>query len=357
MKQGVTLGDVAALAGVSIPTASRALSGTGRVSAETRSRVVEIAERLNFRPNALAKSFATGRSGVIGLVIESPRTFTMPVLIGANTTLGGHGMATLVIDVHSSKAERGDAIQMLNNRQVDGSIIVGHAEPHLNPDLYSDLDAPAVFVFGVQESRRAATFHTDGFGAGRLAGDHLTSLGRKSIAHITAAGDPSARQRAAGLAASLEEAGLTIAGGGPITGDWSRKTGELGMRRLLDQGGPIDAVFCGNDQIAWGAYAVLRDAGVRVPEDIALIGYDHWTALLESSSNFLSTIDPNLSELGAAAADYLIDALNGTYAPGVRTVAPTLVPGLTTLGADDVIGESAGGASRDLSLQMWIGSI
>jgi LacI family transcriptional regulator len=322
--------------------------------------VADAAARIGFRPNALARSFVTGRSGVIGVIIDAHRTFAAPVIIGATTALGARNMAALAFDAHANRASRAEVIATLNARKVDGVLVIGHSEPLLEPSMFAGLDAPAVFVYGVREAPDAATFEPDGFAAGRMAGEHLTGLGRTRISHITAAGDPAANQRAAGLQSVLREHSMTLAGGGaPVSGDWTRRTGIEGMKHLLERGDEIDAVFCGNDQIAWGAYSVLRARGIAVPDDVALMGYDNWTAILESTNNFLTTIDPNLGELGATAADFLIDAITATYQPGGHGIAPTLVPGISTLGPSGQTGPASAEGEDDggLSLQMWISAM
>lgn len=353
MVASVTLGDVASLAGVSMTTASRAFNGSGRISEETRLRVLDVARRLDYRPHALARSFATGQSRVVGVILDNPTTFNTPILVGITSALGRQGLASLLVESHRSRDGREAAVAALNDRRVDGVLVLGHAAPYIEVDMFAGLRAPTVYVYGVRESADAAVFRADGRAAGELAARHLIGLGRRQIAHITAGDSPSAALRAKGFLNALRSEGMSIAGGAPVTGDWRRRTGIDGMEHLLRTGAEIDAIFCGNDQIAWGAYSVLRDRGIRVPDDIALIGYDHWTAILESQNNFMSTIDPNLRQLGEAATDFLVSSLGSSPLAGVYDVAPTLVPGVSTEGT----GADCGNDDGELSLQLWIGSV
>jgi LacI family transcriptional regulator len=191
---------------------------------------------------------------------------------------------------------------------------------------------PVVYVYGVSDDPDDASFMHDGFLAGRLAAEHLLGLGRTRIAHITAApSDLSALARAEGLRAALAEAGLPLAGGQPLHGDWTRAWGIEAARRLLAGGEPFDAVFCGNDTIATAVQEVLRESGLRVPDDVAIVGMDNLTGLSGQDDGLLTTIDPNLTELGAVAARYLADAIEGgEYSAGVHTIPCTLVPGEST---------------------------
>ncbi|MEU9620818.1 MULTISPECIES: LacI family DNA-binding transcriptional regulator [unclassified Streptomyces] len=327
----VTLSDVAAVAGVSLSTASRALNGGGRVSVETRSHIAEVARRLDFRPNALAQSFALGRSRTIGILAQNSRgAFTEPVLVGAVAHLGSREQACLLYDTGFAPEKLADGVRRLLARRVDGVLVLGDGLGTQLRSVTGDFSVPVVYAFGLTDRPGDSCYVPDSEMAGRLAGEHLLALGRRHIAHITGEeGDAAAVGRERGLLASLAEAGLPPAGD-TLAGDWGRAWGAAACRRLIDSGTRFDAVFCGNDQIALGAESVLRESGRHVPDDVALVGVDNWEYVISGqTTRHLTTVDTGLSALGAAAAAQVAD---GRDAPGVHSHPCRLVVGATTAG-------------------------
>jgi LacI family transcriptional regulator len=166
----------------------------------------------------------------------------------------------------------------------------------------------------------------DDAGGGRAAGRHLLETGRRRIAHITG---PerflAARERATGLSEVLAAAGVPFADGGVLYGEWSEQWGRVATGELLGRCPETDAIFCGSDQIARGAGDALRAAGRRVPDDIALVGFDNWNPMVRGSDPPLSSVDMCLEDVGRAAAEDLLAAIGGEPARGVRTVPCRLV--------------------------------
>jgi len=335
----VTLGDVAAVAGVSRPTVSRVLNGQGRVSEATRQRILEAAERLDFRPNALAKFFATGRSQTIGILTENaPGAYTMPVLTGAVTALGRLDMAALVYDAHFDAALLRENVRSLRARQIDGVLVIGDGGASALRSVSSSFAVPAVYAYGFSSDPADTSFLHDGEGAGRLAGEHLLEVGRTRIAHIT--GPPenhSAIARARGLAGALERAGVGIAGGAPLWGDWTSEWGRTAAAQLLDRGVEFDGIFCGNDNIAGAVIDVLRERGRTVPDDVAVVGMDNVAGMMGQNHIALTTIDPGLVALGAAAAEHLVAAPGGEPLRGIQYQACHLVVGASTVGPAEAV--------------------
>lgn len=336
MADNVTLKDVAAVAGVSVSTASRVLNGSGRVSDATRERILHAARRLRFQPNALARSFATGRSLTVGILAKSAlSTFTMPVLIGATAVLGSEDLATLTYNMDVGPGKQDEQLAKLQSRHVDGILVIGDGMRERSRSVTSMFQVPVVYVFGPSDDANDVVFVPDNRQAGRLAGEHLLSLGRHRIAHITSASDAAADERAAGLREVLDAAGLELVGGEPLRGDWTTEWGAQAMRRILDSGEPVDGVFCGDDWIALGARAALRDAGLRSPDDVALLGFDNIGTLVDRPARGLTTIDPRLSMLGETAALHLLDAMHaGAELTGPQLQPCILVPGSSTVGRE-----------------------
>jgi LacI family transcriptional regulator len=318
--------DVAALAGVSIGTASKALNGQGKLREETRGRVLEAAERLGFEPNALARSLLAGRSFTVGLLTtDSFGRFSIPVMLGAENALGDGRMSVFLCDARDDVERERRYLRTLLSRQVDGIIVAGRrVDPR--PPIGTDLPVPVVYAMTQSTDPRDVSVIPDDEGGGRLAMEHLLAKGRTRIAHVTGPRRFAAVQRRArGAVTALADAGLRLAGGSVLYGSWSEEWGRQAVGRLIARRGPLEGIFCGSDQIARGAADALREAGRSVPADIALVGFDNWDVMAAASRPTLTTVDPNLTELGRAAASELLAAMDGPTEGGVRTIPCRLV--------------------------------
>lgn len=345
----VSLSDVATLAGVSVSTASKVLNGGGRVSPDTRRRIEEVAAKLDFRPNALARFFATGKSQTIGvLTSEAPSMFAMPVLLGAQSALGRSEMATLVYSVHYDLRALSDVVRKLRARQVDGVVVIGDGLERPLHSISHSLSVPVVYALGVSEEPHDVSVTPDGRMVGHLAAEHLLDIGRRKIVHITGpTTDLAVRDRVQGLTETLNEADIRLAGDSVMYGDWSRGWGMRAAAQLLERRLDFDAVFCGNDQIATGVHMALRMAGVRIPDDVALVGVDNVSSLLRQPDGLITTVDTNLAALGEAAAGYLLSASTEAVEPGVHYQSCSLVLGESTTGT-----RPASGADEELYLEI-----
>ncbi|GAA0912281.1 LacI family transcriptional regulator [Virgisporangium aurantiacum] len=315
---GVTLSDVAKRAGVSVATASKALNARDEVAPATRQRVLQAADELAFQPNVLARGLISGNTRTIGLLTDelAAARFTIPVLLGAENALGNEQMSVLLCDARGDAIRRRHYIRTLLARQVDGFIVVGDRND-VRASLTRDIPVPVVYVYCESDDPDDLSIIADDEGGARLAAEHLVSLGRRRIAHIT--GDPAyraARDRASAARAVLDEAGLEPAGE-PLFGQWSQRWGRHAVGALLTAQPDVDAIFCGSDQVAYGVLEGLRDFGRAVPDDVAVVGYDNWELLATESRPPLTTVDVNLEQLGAAAVRHLFAALDGQAATGV----------------------------------------
>jgi LacI family transcriptional regulator len=314
----VTLTDVAKLAGVSVATASKALNARDEVAPATRRRVQQAADELSFQPNVLARGLISGNTRTIGLLTEelSAARFAIPVLLGAENALGNEQMSVLLCDARGDAIRRQHYIRTLLARQVDGFIILGDAND-LRPSLTTSIPVPVVYAYCESDDPDDLCVIADDAGGARLAAEHLVSLGRRRIAHIT--GDPgyrAARERSAAFGTVLAEAGLEPTGE-PLFGQWSQRWGRHATGRLIAAQPDVDAIFCGSDQIASGVTEALRDAGRTVPDDVAVVGYDNWEVIATECRPPLTTVDLNLEQLGATAVKHLFAALDGNRSSGV----------------------------------------
>lgn len=314
----MTLTDVAKRAGVSVATASKALNNRSEVADETRARVRRAAAELSFQPNALARGLISGRTRTIGLLTdELGGRFSMPVLLGVENALGNQEMSVVLCDARGDAIRRRHYIRALAARQVDGFIILGESND-VRPSLTHDIPVPVVYVYGESSDPGDLSILADDADGARLAAEHLLSLQRRRIGHITGPRSYRAvRDRASALCGVLRDRGLALAGGDPLYGEWSRRWGRHATHMLLAAEPGVDAIFCGNDQIADGACETLDDLGRLIPDDVAVVGYDNWEALAADCRPPLTTIDLNLEQLGAIAVRHLSAALDGHHRSGV----------------------------------------
>lgn len=316
-----TLADVAKLAGVSVATASKALNGKPQVKAETRSKVKSAAEQLNFLPNVLARSLHQARTGTVGLITSDLEgRFSIPVLMGAEDAFGAGSVSVFLCDARDDAIREKHHVRALLSRRVDGLIVVG-ARPDPRDSLGRDLGVPVVYAYAPSRDESDFSVVVDNYGAGKQAIEHLLACGRTKIAHIT--GDPSygaTRERAGGAREVLAAHGLDFVTGSPLAGTWGEAWGRAATQMLLSQGKDFDAVFCGSDQIARGVLDVLREAGRRVPEDVAVLGFDNWEVLAANSRPQLTSIDMRLEDLGRVAAQKLFEIIDGQQISGVESL-------------------------------------
>jgi LacI family transcriptional regulator len=308
-----TVHDVARAAGVSVGTVSKSLNGTGTLREETRTKVRRIAARLGFRPNDLAQSLLRGRSFTVGLIsTDRYGRFSIPVLQGIEDALGTARMSVFLCNGADDPARERQHIESLLAKRVDGIIVTARrADPRPPIDLL-DGTVPVLYAFAQVKDPDALCLLPDDFGGGVMAGEHLIRAGRTRIAHITGPEDFEAvRLRRDGLKLALRQAGLPWRPELVLSREWSEAWGREAAEHLLAMDAPIDAIFCGSDQIARGTTDMLRERGVRVPEDIAVIGFDNWDIIAAATRPALTTIDMNLHELGRQAGLRMLDMIDG----------------------------------------------
>jgi LacI family transcriptional regulator len=315
----VTITDVARLVGVSPGTASKALNGRGGISLETTRRVRQAADALGYQPNALARGLLTGRSATVGLITtDSFGRFSIPVMQGAEDAFGPGSISVFLCDSRDDRIREQHYLRTLLERRVDGIIVTGRRQDPREP-IGTALPVPVVYAMTCSTSPADLSLVPDDVQGGSLAMRHLLNTGRTRIGHVTGpARFAAARLRASGANAVLGEAGLTLAGGGVFYGDWSEEWGRQATDALLRSVPDVDAIFCGNDQIARGAADAVREAGRSVPDDVALVGFDNWEVMAAACRPPLTTVDMNLRELGRTAAERLLAAIEGQFAVGVE---------------------------------------
>ncbi|MFC0266743.1 LacI family DNA-binding transcriptional regulator [Kushneria aurantia] len=322
----VTLREVAALAGVSVTTASRALNDAGRMQPETRRRVRQAAQTLGYRPNSIARGLVQNRSFTLGLLTNDIYgRFTLPIATGLSRVLADRGVSVLLSSCHDDPRMTRLNLEALEEKRVDGLVIAGR---RIDRSLPVELPRSGLPILHVMSAvpEGGVGFLPDDRGGARLATQHLVNLGRRRIAHLTGPrGFESARLRELGWRYTLED-NHADAWGPALFGEWSEQHGFEAALQMFgaDRGQlPPDAVFCGNDQIARGLIDGLTRLGVRIPEDVAVVGFDNWEIFADATRPPLTTVDMGLVELGRRAGLGFLNMIEGLPVTEGVTHTPT----------------------------------
>lgn len=328
-----TLADVAAAAGVSPITVSRVVEGSEKVAQATRDKVHAAMESIGYYGNAAARNLVSGRGGAIGIVTsntadfgyasaihgieESARELDMPVLI------------SVIEGVDAASVTK--SVRTVASHALGGVIVVDFDESahSVLPALPAYL--PVVSATSPAEGSGVERPYVwmDEYDAGQLAADHLIGLGHRSIFILAPFYTSPTERRSLGILDALTEARLPHY---PVVrcADWKPQSGYEGATRLLeDYGDQVTAIACANDEVALGAIRAILDKGLRVPEDVSVIGCDD-QPLAAFSSPPLTTVHQDFEELGRLSFDLLDALITGRELPGARVVHPFLVARAST---------------------------
>jgi len=327
---------VASVAGVSTQTVSRVINERPNVSLETRRKVQEVIDELNYRPNALARSLISHRSHTLGVVmaglenIGSSLTLSGIVLAAENA---GYSILLKNLPVFGTN-EITPIFHALLSLHVDGIIWavpdVGENRKWINKPLF-DNKVPIVYLT-TESLDNLSVVSIDNYLGGRMAMTHLLEQGYRKIGHISGPLDWwSACQRNAAWSDALKEAGLPVNHEHWVEGNWSSESGARGFEILIGKYPEMDSVFVGNDQMALGVMQIARQKGVRIPNDIALVGFDD----IPESAYFwppLTTIRQDQYSLGKIAVENIIKTIESIWdgtklaEPASTTIlSPTLI--------------------------------
>ena len=310
-----TIKDVARIAGVSVATVSRALNGADNVLPSTRQRVLDAARELRFTPSGAARSLITRRTDTIGALLPDLfGEYFSELIRGIDQAARARGLHLLVSSSHGDADEAAAAMRAMNGR-VDGLIVMS---PHADADfLQHNLPAslPAVLLNTGAELPGHARFVIDNFGGAQALTRHLAASGRRRIAFIGGPqGNHEAQERLRGYRAGLKP-GMKES---VFEGDFTEAAGWAAGRRIAQSKPRPDAVFAANDMMAAGCLSALREAGLRVPEDVALGGFDD-IPMARYIAPALTTIRVPIASLGAAALDTLFKAIESPQSQATHT--------------------------------------
>ncbi|MEY4993788.1 MAG: hypothetical protein RIS82_910 [Actinomycetota bacterium] len=317
-----TIYDVAVKAGVSKSTVSLVIRGASNVSPEKKAAVEAAIGELGYRPSRFAQQLASHKTRSIGVVITDYKNLSyLGFLKGLREILDDAGYQVIVSDLHRSPNFAEDPVDAFISMKVDGLVLA--TEP---AGLRThNLDIPCVMI-GKRETLvdgADIVFNDDSFGT-RLALEHLKAFGHTNVAHLTGLGGIALNRREAfiQLAKELGLAGYVFGQGQPTT----EIGGYMGAKELLASGRQVSAVYCANDYMAAGAISALQEAGVRVPEDLSVIGYDN-APIASDYLLKLTTIDEQGVAVGRQVAALLLERITSksNYKPKSILIEPTLV--------------------------------
>jgi len=321
----ITIEDVASRAGVSPTTVSHVFSGHRPVRTETKKLVERVAGELGYRPNAVARSLRVQRTSTAMIILPDITNPFYPLFArGVQDVLRSGEYHTLLCNTDSREEEERAFLDEAMSRRLDGVVFMGY---WVSPDELREVAAAGVAVVNLGEGRADASIDnvrsTDEDGS-RQATAYLIDRYGPAVALIdgTAVAQVS-RARTRGFHGALRDAGLPLRAGYEVTEDFTRDGGRRGMSVLLDLPEPPRAVFCANDQIAIGALDEASARGLRIPADVALVGFDDIEAASMVQPH-LTTVHHSPATLGARAGDLLLSRMSGEYAgPGREIVVPT----------------------------------
>ena len=309
-----TIRDVARAAGVSVATVSRALNGAGNVLPGTKARILEAAASLRFTPSGAARSLITRRTDTVGALLPDLfGEYFSELIRGIDQAARARRLHLLVSSSHGDADEAAAALRAMNGR-VDGLIVMSpHADAaFLARNLPANL--PAVLVNSGVELEGHAAYGVDNFGGAKAMTRHLGGRGFERIAFIGGpAGNHEARERRRGYKAGLRRGLRELV----YEGDFTEESGWAAGRLIAQADPRPDAVFAANDMMAVGCMAALGEAGLRVPDDVAVAGFDD-IPVARYLSPPLTTVRVGIADLGRRALEGLVAALEDPRAAAAR---------------------------------------
>jgi DNA-binding LacI/PurR family transcriptional regulator len=317
-----TMDDVARRAGVSRALVSLALRDSDKVSASSRAAVLAAADELGYRPNLIARHLASKQTRTFGLLINDLHNPYFPgVADGVKQAADENGYRLLLNSAFLDDDDERTALETFIDFRVDGIILTGS---RVDPAIVerAAVSTPVVVVSRPMRSDTVDTVNNDDELGATLAVEHLVGLGHRHICHVDGGRGAGASERRAGYESTMGRHGLT-----PhiVAGAFTEGSGAEAAQQMLASGRPVTAIFAGNDLSALGALDAIEEAGLGVPRDISLVGYDNtFVAALRHVA--LTTVDQARQRLGALAVEALIERIEGGRTKAVHhVIAPSLV--------------------------------
>jgi DNA-binding LacI/PurR family transcriptional regulator len=309
----ISIKDVAAAAGVSHSTVSRALNNSPRVSQETSERIRRIAEEAGYSGSAIARSLATRRTKTIGVVVTTiADPFAAGIVIGIEEIAGNNGYSVFLANSNADPDRELRVVRSFEERRVDAIIVLASRVGALYLTLLSRLRVPIVMINNQHPSEFVHSVCIENTQGARTATAYLLNLGHRRIGYI---GDRNGRQsdteRFAGYRDALDSADLPFQPDLVQYGDSTPDGGVQAMSTFLRMPEPPSAVFCYDDMTALGAIRAVRSSGRRVPEDISIVGFDD-LPIVRFTDPPLTTIRQPMAKMGCLAMEAVLDLLGGS---------------------------------------------
>ncbi|HEX9389125.1 MAG TPA: LacI family DNA-binding transcriptional regulator [Anaerolineales bacterium] len=308
-RRTVTIQDVAKTAGVSVSTVSRVLNGKVDVASETQDRIRSVIDDLGYTTNLAARSMRSFKKNMVGLIMpDIAYPFAIEVMKGVNRAIAESEFDLLVYttgDVRKSgrASHEQKYVSLLSNSITDGVIIVAPVTGAFSTD------APIVSIDPLMSDPNYPSVHATNYQGATDAMNYLLGLGHTRIGFISGRAElESSNRRLKGYRDAIEKAGLSIDEKLIASGDYTTETGAKCAHELLSREDPPSAIFASNDQAAMGIFQVAQEMGIRIPEDLSVIGFDN---IMESKYMRLTTVDQFISEMGFVATQMLIKLING----------------------------------------------
>ena len=326
--QAITIRDVAQLAGVSPATVSKVLNETSYVSVETKERVLAAIDKLNFRPNTIARSLKKQRTLTIGLITDDLEgVFTMSMMRGVEQVASAEGFSVFLCNSYGDAQREKEHLDVLLAKQVEGIILLsGYRVRERGAPALPLGSLPVVYLYQYTHDTDAPCVIPDDLGGGYLGTRHLLNQGRRRIGFINGPTHYEATHaRHQGYVQALGEAGVAYDSALVRVGKWHEQSGYQLTRELLRLPDRPDALFCASDSIAIGALDALHELGLRVPEDVALVGFDN-RHFAQYQRPPLTSVALPLLEMGKLAGELLLSAiLNNQHERSIHAVPCELV--------------------------------
>lgn len=308
--------EIAKRAGVSIATVSRALNNSGSIREATRQRILSISREMNYHPNSIARGLSQKKTDTIGVILpELIDEFFMDIIHGIDEEAYKANKFVMISSSHSQRNIIETLLEFMGSGRVDGVIL-------MLPQLYDEAaelirksKRPVILLNVYRDQQDIVSFNIDNYHGSFAITEHLIKHDYKKIGIISGPpGNCDAKDRFRGYKEALTQYGLSFDKNLIVEGDFKSQSGYYGFLRLMSQPEKPEAIFAANDMMAVGIYEAARTSGIKIPEDIAIVGFDdiHLSRFLQPR---LTTVHVPIQELGSRAIRYLFKMINGEVDP------------------------------------------
>ncbi len=327
MEQNISIKDIAEMCGVSVATVSRVINNNGRISQATREKVKKVIEETGYRPSELAAGLRSAKTRNIGIIVpDITNEFFARITLAAQNELMQQGYGTLICNTDENPEVQKKQLSMLKSSCVAGMIFISGED--ISDEQMTD-GIPKVFVDRIPwnaERKGAVTVRSDGFEGARLATEELIGKGCRKIAALFDGRALSTQvERYSGYIRAHKEAGLEVPQNLYLPVDGVKlNAGYKAIHHLLDKGVEFDGIFCYSDPLAMGALHALCERGIKVPEQVKIVGYDDSFPVRFCNPALTSVAQP-VEEMGRKAAELLLKMEGGEEVAGENVLLPVML--------------------------------